>query len=85
MISWPYCLRALLLLSMWFILVGKSPNVHADDIGVLEQQVYDLINSHRRSIGLNPLIAACNCLRPLAKSPYGSLSDRVTRACGSGS
>lgn len=55
MISWPYCLRALLLLSVWLILEGKIPVAHADGIGVLEQQVYDLINSHRRSIGLNPL------------------------------
>jgi predicted transposase YbfD/YdcC len=31
------------------------------------------------------LIAACKCLRPIAKSPYGSISDRVTRACSSGS
>ena len=55
MISWPYCLRALLLLSVWLMLEGKSSIAHADGISVLEQQVYDLINSHRRSIGLNPL------------------------------
>jgi acetyl esterase len=31
-----------------------------------------------------PIIAACKCLRPIAKFPYGSISDRVTRACGGG-
>jgi len=33
MISWPYCLRALLLLSVWLILEGKSPIAHADGSG----------------------------------------------------
>lgn len=31
------------------------------------------------------LIAACKCLRPIAKYPYGSISESVTRACGGGS
>jgi predicted ATPase len=32
--------------------------------------------------GLELLIAACKCLRPLAKYPYGSISQRVTSPCG---
>jgi hypothetical protein len=31
------------------------------------------------------LIAACKCLRPIAKSPYGTIAHRVTGACGSSS
>jgi hypothetical protein len=34
---------------------------------------------------ITTLIAACKCLRPIAKFPYGSISDRVTSACGGGS
>src|ERR1700741_2449216 len=55
MISWLHLLRALLLLSVWFILEGENPTAHADDVSTLEQQVHDLINSHRSSIGLEPL------------------------------
>jgi hypothetical protein len=34
---------------------------------------------------LADLIAACKCLRPIAKYPYGTISDRVTRTCSGGS
>src|SRR5581483_6991245 len=55
MTPWLYCFRVLLLLLVWLTLERESPIAHADDIGVLEQQVHDLVNSHRSSMGLNPL------------------------------
>lgn len=55
MTFWFYCLRAFLLLLIWFVMEGENPIVHASDERALEQQVHDLINSHRNSIGLDLL------------------------------
>ena len=55
MTLWIYCFRVLLLLLVWLTLERESPITHADDVSALEQQVHDLINSHRSSIGLKPL------------------------------
>lgn len=49
---WPRVFLLLLVVPTFGI---ESSTARADDVGALEQQVHDLINRHRRSMGLNPL------------------------------